>query len=79
MKQIALVSWPAVPEKPYIVIVDVLFHTSDYPFCNSIDCPCHEDEELMAELGDALMDGRVSERDAGAVRYGEKPIRPRVA
>ena len=61
-----------------IVYVDFI-HSADYPFCDDPSCPCHDDAELQAELGEALLEGRVKDGDAGRVWAGELPIRPRVA
>ena len=71
-------SFPEKPAQPLIVLVDFL-HSEEYPFCSNIDCPCHDDAELQAELGEALAEGRVQDGDAGRVWAGELPIRPRVA
>jgi hypothetical protein len=66
------------PVVPYIVYVDFI-HNDEYLFCDDPSCPCHDDQDLQADLGDALAEGRVRDNDAGRVWSGELPIRPRVA
>jgi hypothetical protein len=60
-----------------VVLVEMV-HSDLFPYCSDCTCPCHS-EDGQADLGDALIEGRIADRDAGAAFYGEKPIRPRVA
>lgn len=71
-------SLPEKPAQPLIVLVDFI-HNDEFLFCDDTSCPCHDDEELQAELGEALLEGRVKDCDAGRVFAGELPITPRVA
>jgi hypothetical protein len=56
------------------VIESTMIHTSDHPFCGDLTCPCHHDEELLADVGDALASGRLRDEDACRVIYGEMDL-----
>lgn len=44
---------------------EYLPHTDDLPFCNEMDCPCHDDQDAINDLNDQYQDGLVTaeERD----------------
>ncbi len=47
------------------------FHTPDHPFCNDLTCPCHEDQESIAELNGYYEAGLVSRDDADRIYRGQ--------
>ena len=53
-----------------VVPVPYLDHTPDRPFCWDATCPCHEDQEAIAEVYHAYQDGLVSAVDAARIVQG---------
>ena len=47
-----------------IIFVDRKEHTSSRPFCWSLQCPCHEDREAIAEINEAVQDGLMTSEEA---------------
>jgi hypothetical protein len=45
-------------------------HTPDHPFCDDLTCPCHEDQEAIAELNGYYETGLVSRDDAERIYRG---------
>ena len=44
---------------------DDLIHTKEHPFCSSDPtCPCHEDQERIAALADAVARGELTPDEA---------------
>lgn len=50
--------------------IDTREHTNEHPFCSEMDCPCHEDSELIATLEGYRQDGLVSESDCDNIYHG---------
>ena len=58
-------------EEYYVYPVeDLPFHTLDHPFCDDLTCPCHEDQEAIAELHGYYDAGLVSRDDADRIYRG---------
>ena len=57
---------PSAPDNFSIVIPmeDELEHTEEYPFCFDETCYCHEDEEAIAVVFQAVLDGLISADEA---------------
>jgi hypothetical protein len=51
-------------------VEDLPFHTPDHPFCDDLTCPCHEDQEAIAELHGYYDAGLVSRDDADRIYRG---------
>lgn len=49
---------------------DYFLHSADRPFCFDMPCPCHEDQELIAELEQMRQDGLVSDQDCDNIYHG---------
>jgi hypothetical protein len=47
-----------------IPIEDELEHTTDNPFCYDATCPCHEDDEAIAAVYQAVQDGLLTPEEA---------------
>ena len=47
-----------------VVPVDYKEHTPENPFCWDESCPCHEDEEAIANVNPAVQDGLITPSEA---------------
>ena len=47
----ALLAWAQNSQDELIAVPmeDRMIHWEGHPFCDSVDCPCHDDAELIAE------------------------------
>ncbi len=52
-------------------VEDLPVHTPDHPFCDDLTCPCHEDQDAIAELNSFYQDGLVSRDDAERIYRGQ--------
>ena len=56
--------------KPYgdnfipVIPVDYVEHTKENPFCYNDSCPCHEDEEQIAKVDEAVQNGLMTPEEA---------------
>jgi len=50
---------------------DGLTHTASRPFCDDMACPCHEDRELLADVGEYHFAGELSDLDADRMYRGK--------
>jgi hypothetical protein len=50
----------------YVVLVDEheLLHIGERPFCYDPTCPCHEDDEAIAAVYQAVQDGLITPEEA---------------
>ncbi len=53
-----------------IIQVDYLEHTVDRPFCQDETCPCHEDQDAIAAVNQAYVDGLIAAEDATRIIQG---------
>lgn len=53
-----------------IPMEDDLLHTSTHPFCWDLTCPCHEDQESLAQVTHWVTDGLMSREEATAFVAG---------
>lgn len=49
---------------------EYLPHTDDLPFCNEMDCPCHEDQDAINDLNDQYQDGLLTEKERDNIYQG---------
>ncbi len=49
---------------PVISFEDELLHTSTRPFCWDMVCPCHEDQESLAQVAHWVTDSLMSIEEA---------------
>jgi hypothetical protein len=58
----------------FMIVVPVeegdILHTAEHPFCPDPDCPCHEDQTLIAGVNDAYMQGLVTLDEATRIVEG---------
>jgi hypothetical protein len=54
-----------------ILLEDEQLHTQENPFCFDPSCPCHEDQELIASVSDAVTSGLVTPVEATRFVKGE--------
>jgi len=54
-----------------VPVEDELTHTASRPFCNDMSCPCHEDSELLADVGEYHFAGELSDLDADRMYRGK--------
>jgi hypothetical protein len=47
-----------------VVPVDHIEHTEESPFCYDATCDCHEDDEAIAAIYQAVQDGLLSPEEA---------------
>lgn len=47
-----------------VIPVDFVEHSATSPFCWDEKCPCHEDEEAIAEVNQAVQDGLITPTEA---------------
>lgn len=47
-----------------VVPVDYVEHTEGKPFCLDPMCPCHEDEQTIAQVNQAVQDGLITTDEA---------------
>ena len=59
------------PEPIVIPMEDPILHTLEHPFC-AIDptCPCTEDQEALATLGQQVQDGLLTPEEATNIATG---------
>jgi len=50
---------------------DELVHTASRPFCGDMSCPCHEDHDLLADVGEYHFAGELSDVDADRLYRGK--------
>ncbi|MGH2507349.1 MAG: hypothetical protein ACRDHZ_08080 [Ktedonobacteraceae bacterium] len=55
---------------PVLPGTDYREHTEDRPFCGDEDCPCHEDDENMAQLNEWYQDGLIGSVDGDNIYRG---------
>ncbi len=55
----------------YVVPVDYSEHTADNPFCYDISCTCHEDDEVIAAVNQAVQDGLITPEEATDLVLGK--------
>ncbi len=48
----------------FVVPVDYELHTPEKPFCYDGNCPCHEDDVLIAEVSLHVQDGLLTPDEA---------------
>ena len=54
-------------DQPIVIFIDEddLIHTEEHPFCSTDpDCPCHEDQERIATVADAVLRGELTPDEA---------------
>jgi hypothetical protein len=49
---------------PVVSVDGELEHTDLYPFCPDITCDCHEDDEAIAAVYQAVQDGLITAEEA---------------
>lgn len=49
---------------------DEFIHTDDHPFCDELDCLCHEDQEALAQVQTWITDGLITAEDADRIYRG---------
>lgn len=54
-----------------IIFVDYLEHTADRPFCWDATCPCHDDQDAIAEVHQAHQDGLLTAENATRIVLGQ--------
>jgi hypothetical protein len=54
-----------------VIPVDEAIHTPERPFCDEMECPCHEDQSNIDQLGEYYQDGLVSTGDADRIYRGK--------
>jgi hypothetical protein len=47
-----------------IIPTDYHEHTDENPFCWNETCPCHEDEDAIATINDAVQNGLMTPEEA---------------
>ena len=50
---------------------DEAIHSTEYPFCNEMDCPCHEDNESIEQVQSWVTNGLITAEDAGRIYRGQ--------
>ncbi len=48
----------------FVVPVDYELHTPEKPFCYDANCPCHEEDVLIAEVSLHVQDGLLTPDEA---------------
>ena len=56
-------------EEYEVDIVYPQFHDGN-GFCHEMDCPCHEDQDNIGRLGQAVQDGEVTVGEADSIYHG---------
>lgn len=56
---------------PVILLEDMPPHTPTSPFCLDPHCPCHEDRELIAAIGQQVHDGLLTPVEAQQLIAGK--------
>ncbi len=57
---------------PFVVpMEDTILHTDAYPFCSDPACPCHEDQELIMEVAQAVENGLLTAEEATHLVQGK--------
>ena len=54
-----------------VLMEDPLIHTDAHPFCSDPACPCHEDQELVAEVALAVEQGLLTPAEATHLVHGK--------
>ena len=49
---------------------DDVLHTDEHPFCCTDTCPCHEDQEALTTVNDAVLGGLLTPDEATAFIQG---------
>ena len=50
---------------PFVIpMEDPVLHTDTHPFCGDPVCPCHEDQELIMEVTQAVNQGLLTPAEA---------------
>lgn len=47
-----------------VISTDHAVHTHEHPFCYDQTCPCHEDEDAIAAVNQAIQDGLMTSDEA---------------
>jgi hypothetical protein len=47
-----------------IPVEDDILHTQSHPFCGDSTCPCHEDQELLSDVAQAVEQGLLTPYEA---------------
>ena len=56
-----------------ILMEDPILHTDTHPFCgDDPTCPCHRDVALLAEVAEAVAQGRLTQQEAAQVIAGQR-------
>lgn len=55
---------------PVLSGTDYREHTDEHPFCDEMDCPCHEDSENTAMLQEWYNDGLIGSVDGDLIYRG---------
>lgn len=55
---------PILDNFAYVIPVDYKEHTEGSPFCWDEACPCHEDEEQIAKVNEAVQNGLMTTEEA---------------
>lgn len=55
----------------YVVPVDYSEHTANSPFCFDSSCACHEDDEAIAAVNQAVQDGLITPEEATDLVLGK--------
>ena len=65
-------AWHHQQHEPLIVLMeDEIIHTQEHPFCPDSTCPCREDQELLAELNEAVTNGLLTPEEATRFTQGK--------
>lgn len=56
-----------------VLMEDPILHTDTHPFCrDDPTCPCHRYPELLAEVAEAVAQGRLTQEEAAQVIAGQR-------
>lgn len=65
---------PTEEENPIPIVTDIEpieEHTADSPFCDDMTCPCHEDQEAIAETAEQVTGGLLTPSEADRYYRGK--------
>lgn len=54
----------------FVLPDDQPLHTAEHPFCYNPSCPCHEDQELLAQVNLQVQEGHLTPEEATAFVQG---------
>ena len=54
-----------------VIPTDNILHTADHPFCFDPSCGCHEDQELIAPVNQAYLNGELTSQEATNIVNGK--------